>query len=348
MSVTSYPWGALEPVAQGASRAAARARQALGTSLAPLQEALTLLLELPAELLPGRARLGPVPALPGVLWLSSSSPTLTLGLLAEPALASFLSARVLGRPEPLSDPRAPLPSALEGLLAALIVETARRAGVALTLLDSPPGDVDDALSLEGRLLLDGRPFLFSAWIVGADWAAPKPARLASLGALPLRVPLVLTAVTLTRSELHSLEVGGALLLPLEASLGLAGARDALLAAPSSERGIAVELRPDGRLVVGGEVSARLTMDPEAPSEDDGHTLTDALLDSPVVVRVELGAVSMTARELAQLGPGDVIETTQRIAQPVVLRVAGHEVGQGVLVNVDGHVGVRIQKLNELP
>jgi type III secretion protein Q len=79
---------------------------------------------------------------------------------------------------------------------------------------------------------------------------------------------------------------------------------------------------------------------------DGETLTDVLLETPVVVRVELGAVSMTAREWAELGPGDVIETAQRIAEPVVLRVAGREVGRGELVNVDGHVGVRIQKLYE--
>ena len=65
-----------------------------------------------------------------------------------------------------------------------------------------------------------------------------------------------------------------------------------------------------------------------------------------MVRVELGAVSMSAREWAQLGAGDVIETAQRIAEPVVLRVAGREVGRGELVNVDGQVGVRIQKLFE--
>jgi flagellar motor switch protein FliM len=69
-----------------------------------------------------------------------------------------------------------------------------------------------------------------------------------------------------------------------------------------------------------------------------------LLETPIVVRVELGSISMTAREWARLGPGDVIETSQRIAEPVVLRVAGREVARGELVNVDGQVGVRIQKL----
>jgi flagellar motor switch protein FliM len=83
-----------------------------------------------------------------------------------------------------------------------------------------------------------------------------------------------------------------------------------------------------------------------PSPNEGETLTDVLLETPVVVRVELGAVSMSAREWARLGSGDVIETGQRIAEPVVLRIAGREVGRGELVNVDGQVGVRIQKLYE--
>ncbi len=74
------------------------------------------------------------------------------------------------------------------------------------------------------------------------------------------------------------------------------------------------------------------------------TLTEALLDAPIVVRVEVGAVSMTVREWAKLGPGDVIETGRRIADPVVLRVGGREVARGELVNVEGELGVRIQEL----
>jgi flagellar motor switch/type III secretory pathway protein FliN len=74
------------------------------------------------------------------------------------------------------------------------------------------------------------------------------------------------------------------------------------------------------------------------------SLTDAVLDSPVVVRVEVGAVSMSAREWAELAPGDVIETGRRIAEPVVLRVAGREVARGELVNLEGELGVRIREL----
>lgn len=114
--------------------------------------------------------------------------------------------------------------------------------------------------------------------------------------------------------------------------------------PAKRPWIRLKLQPDRRPVVGELAEARLNVqrEPEGPTE--GETLSDVLLDAPLVVRIELGAVSMTAREWAGLGPGDVIETAQRVAEPVVLRVAGREVGRGELVNVDGQVGVRIQKL----
>jgi flagellar motor switch/type III secretory pathway protein FliN len=58
----------------------------------------------------------------------------------------------------------------------------------------------------------------------------------------------------------------------------------------------------------------------------------------------MGAVSLTAREWAELGAGDVIETGRRIAEPVILRVAGREVARGELVNLEGELGVRIREL----
>ena len=67
-------------------------------------------------------------------------------------------------------------------------------------------------------------------------------------------------------------------------------------------------------------------------------------DRLMMVRIEIGAVSMTAREWAELGPGDVIESGRRIAEPVVLRVAGREVARGELVNLEGELGVRIREL----
>ena len=338
---SAYPWGALEPVSRAAERVASHARRGLRLSARLGSQALTELLELPSEVVVKRATLGRVPALAQTVWLSQDQ--LALGLLAEPALAALLAARVLRRPEPLTDPREGLSAPLAGLVAALGVETARRLGLALVLLGAPPVG-EEALVVEVTLLLEGRPYTLTLYVVGGPSTAARAPRLAQLGSLELAIPLVIGSVALERQELLGLELGGALLLGESASIGCDGMGQGVLVAPQGERGIGVELRSDGRLVVGDAAEARLTVEREKSSESEAETLTDVLLDTPIVVRVELGAVSMTAREWAELGPGDVIETAQRIAEPVVLRVAGREVGRGELVNVDGQVGVRIQKL----
>jgi type III secretion protein Q len=131
-----------------------------------------------------------------------------------------------------------------------------------------------------------------------------------------------------------------------ASIDVRGVGRGVLVPPLGERGVAVELRPDGRLVVGETAQVRLSVEREKTSEKEADTLTDVLLDTPVVVRVELGAVSMTAREWAELAPGDVIETAHRMPARVGLRLGGRAGARGELVNVDGQVGVRIQKLYE--
>jgi flagellar motor switch/type III secretory pathway protein FliN len=343
MALSAYPWGALEPVSRAATRVATGARQAVRATTPQLTRALSELLELPSELVVKRTSLALVPALAQTVWFSGAG--LALGVLAESALGSFLAARVLRRAEPLADPREPLSAALAGLLAALCVETARRAGVGLSLLGAPPVG-EEALQVDVAVVLEGRPFALTAFVVGGSNAPGAEPRLAELGELTLRLPLVVASIAVSRQDLLALEVGGALLAPAADGIPASGPVSGVLVAPESERGIRVELRPDGRLVVGETAQARLTVERDPSSSNEGETLTDVLLDTPVVVRVELGAVSMSARDWARLGPGDVIETAQRIAEPVVLRVAGREVGRGELVNVDGQVGVRIQKLYE--
>ena len=340
---SAYPWGALEPLSRATLRIAAGARQSLSASVERAAGALAELLELRCELSVRRARLGRVPALGQGIWLGRERSA--IGALTEPALAAFLAARVLRRSEPLSDPSEPLSPALMGLLAALGVETARRLGVSTTVLEAPPIG-EEALLAELTLVIEGRPFSLTLCVVGAEAAPVSEPRLDRLGALTLRVPLVVASVAVERLELLTLEPGAALLLGDGATIDAGGAGYGVLVAPQGERGITAFFQPDGRLVLGEATQARLSVEHDKPSSVEGETLTDVLLDTPVVVRVELGAVSMSAREWARLGAGDVIETAQRIAEPVVLRIAGREVGRGELVNVDGQVGVRIQKLYE--
>jgi flagellar motor switch protein FliN/FliY len=68
---------------------------------------------------------------------------------------------------------------------------------------------------------------------------------------------------------------------------------------------------------------------------------EVLDEAAVVVRVELGAVEMSAREWAELGNGDVVTLGRKLGTPAVLRVGGVEVARGELVQVDGEYAVRI-------
>lgn len=83
---------------------------------------------------------------------------------------------------------------------------------------------------------------------------------------------------------------------------------------------------------------------ESNSMATNDTSTMEVLDDvPVVVRVELGSVELTARKWAELAPGDVVSLGRKVGAPAILRVGGVEIAQGELVQVDGEYGVRILK-----
>jgi flagellar motor switch/type III secretory pathway protein FliN len=63
--------------------------------------------------------------------------------------------------------------------------------------------------------------------------------------------------------------------------------------------------------------------------------------TPIVVRLELGFLEMSAAEWAGLRPGDVVQCGRRIEEPVVLRAGGREIARGELVDIEGEIGVRI-------
>jgi flagellar motor switch/type III secretory pathway protein FliN len=117
----------------------------------------------------------------------------------------------------------------------------------------------------------------------------------------------------------------------------------LLAAPASTVGIRAELVEEGHLVLRGEVESLSDM--ADADKSLGTEEIDALVENvgevPVVVRVDLGEATMTARQWASLGKGDVIALGKRLGEHVVLRVGGVPVATGELVEVDGQVGVRI-------
>jgi len=80
----------------------------------------------------------------------------------------------------------------------------------------------------------------------------------------------------------------------------------------------------------------------SPNQDETAT-SEVVLDAPLVVRVEVGAVTLSAAEWAALATGDVVALGRRVHEPVVLRIAGTEVARGELVDIEGELGVRIRE-----
>jgi type III secretion system YscQ/HrcQ family protein len=266
-----------------------------------------------------------------------------------PDLATALLERVLGRSLTLERQEALRDPTLLGALGALVVEVARRVAREPAAL-APNPLADAALAFGVTVRVDGKPH--AAYVLASDLApAPSESRgsLGELGELEVALTVVVAVSLATRDELARLRPGTAWLPGEGALVNARGIGRGVLVAPNGERGVSVDLTADGRIVL---LHGRVEIAPDqAPSErsrmaetNGEDTLADAVLEAPVVVRVELGQVSMPASDWAKLRPGDVIETGQRLAEPVVLRVAGRAVARGELVDVDGELGVRIREL----
>lgn len=269
---------------------------------------------------------------------------------AEPALVVALLERVLARPFALTRPDAELDPAVRGAYAALAVEIGRRLATEPVVLLAD-GAVDaGTLRVEATLDVDRRTYAAYALLSLPELPThpQPPPELASLGALELGIPLVVARSLARPDELVRLAPGTAFVPGEKAWIDAQGVGKGLLVAPTGERGVWVELGAGGCLVL-TQGTAELAPDVAdsgdgMESDDVNETLAGAALEAPVVVRVELGAVSMTASDWARLRPGDVIETGRRIAEPVLLRIAGRVVARGELCDVDGEVGVRVREL----
>ena len=259
-----------------------------------------------------------------------------LAVGVEPAALSATVGRILRRADAPMAP-GPLEPALAGALLALIIEGARRSGARIPLQAEPaPRPAGEIVGIELVLLVNHTPYRCEVHVALDALAPVRQPRLTHIPGLPIRLPLVIAIAPMAPSALASLRTADCWLpgAGCQVDTGLAG--KALLVAPMAERGISVQLMPDGQLMLG---------DGEAvPQDAEDMEISEVALEAPIVVRVEVGAVQMLAREWAELQPGDVVQTRNRIAGPAVLRVAGREVARGELVNVDGQVGVRIREL----
>jgi flagellar motor switch protein FliM len=202
--------------------------------------------------------------------------------------------------------------------------------------------------------------------------------LRSLGATPLELHVVAASAWLPAREVALLAPGDALIF--DASDGLARDGRCVLAAASAEVGVSVERVFVGERAgdAGAETAAvrvgarRVGLAPEPGSVEregvetaterggtlasdsssgdatveiaaiqDGGPLVEALADAPVLVRVEIGSVTLPAREWAAIGVGDVVALDRRVGESVELRAGGRTIARGELVDVDGAIGVRV-------
>ncbi|MET0594983.1 MAG: FliM/FliN family flagellar motor switch protein, partial [Polyangiaceae bacterium] len=176
-----------------------------------------------------------------------------------------------------------------------------------------------------------------------------PARLASLGPLPIAMPLVIATSLIDARDAYQLAAGDIWLPSGGANARFDATRtrvvgEGVLASPSSARGLTVKLADGGEIVLLGETAISLDVETNMQSPNQEKTATsEIVLDAPLVVRVEVGAVTLSAAEWAALAPGDVIALGRRTNEPVVLRIAGTEVARGELVDVEGEIGVRIRE-----
>jgi flagellar motor switch/type III secretory pathway protein FliN len=369
LTVRPYPWQALDSVPRDAPALLRDARQALARAVdvSKLAEVLGELIgeRIRLEVSHPRVTVGDSISLVGPkALLTTADGAVRVQVELEGELSRTLIARILGRPLRPGDPRVPAPPELEGATLAIVMQVARRAhghdGVLRALgagaLRIPPG--------ERRLLWQATVWLGSdAYAAQAfvdlrrltSGSMPIAAReLASIGELPVSLGVVVARSSAEAIEIYSLEPGdvwmpgrGWLVAP--AARGKAAGLDlvgrVLLASPSSERAWAGTLGEEGQIVVVGV--ERIPVDEEKALSDSDHdhdtATSEVVLDAPLVVRVEMGAVTLTVREWASLAPGDVIALGRRVSEPVLLRTAGLEIGRGELVDLDGELGVRIRE-----
>jgi flagellar motor switch/type III secretory pathway protein FliN len=347
-----YPWEALEQVDRAGARRGARARHVIQRflDLSRITVALAGLVGSEAEIILRRITVHEPrrrPAADFGFELGATGVVCCLSL--EPPFVSEVLSRVLRRPIALGA-NGELSHGLGGAMSAILLETARRSG-ATGILQLVEGDAARGLArhlfIEATLLIAGKAHQVTAALALPELGEHgEPAELARLGDIEIPVPIVAALGLMDRADFGDLVPGNAWFPGPGWWLAPNGAGRIALAAATGEHGVSAEITDAGEIVLRGELVS-LSPDQEAMPNSEKRApaeLSEAVLDSPVVVRVEIGSVSLTAREWAELGPGDVIETGRRIAEPVVLRISGREVARGELVNVEGEIGVRIREL----
>ena len=375
-----FPWSTLDSTTRSEAQGfrALRCWASSQTRLGDLAGALAATLETRVEFLLRRVDAAEgaraIDDGAGVIVAKEGSAVRALGggvfLEAEGALAAALVSRALRRSAPaVVDLARPSTPSIAGALASIVAATSRRAATVgpLRVLAAGPSPAlladftratPDLLVVSITVLVGDDAYVARAFVPRVETirAPPEPLTrkgLLALGEVMLALPIVASSATAKAGDVAALRVGDAWMPGnLRIVRGTSGtfAGGVHLAASALERGVSAELHEDGHLVlIGGVVnlvtsaveSVALSEEERMPDNEDADALVEAVGEVPIVVRVEIGAAQMRAREWASLGKGDVIALGRRVAEPVVLRVGGVAVARGELVEIEGEVGVRV-------
>lgn len=290
------------------------------------------------------------------------SPARRVLVEVEGPLGATLTAKALRQRVPkITDAARLATPALAGAFAAVLAATLRRAhdGTPLKVIAAGPGAAlardlvaaaTEVTTAWLTVILGGEAFEARVSVPDAAGATTSPASfthddLRAFGAAPLALPLVVATTLATRADVEALALGDAFLptsprVTADAAGALLG--EVSLVPPRGERGLAAGLAAGGQLVVRGQIESH-PWEPAMSADDRASeaTTVEVLENAPLVVRVELGTVEMTARDWAALGPGDVVAIGRKIGDGAVLRVGGVEIARGDLVMLDGEMAVRI-------
>jgi flagellar motor switch/type III secretory pathway protein FliN len=286
----------------------------------------------------------------GSVTLEFPEHALRLTLEPEADLVRVCVARLLEQEFELGWADTGIDAALRGAFAALVLEAARRAARREAPELTEPGELQGPWLLHGRVSLrfSGKPYRLELWVEALEIApraraARAPVGLARLGGVRIAVPWVSAVCSLELDALRGLQIGDVWVPSRNAWLAPDAPRSAgLLVSARSERGLPIVVS-GGRIVLGAD-AVLVHEELESSMSQEESELERIVGETPLLVRVELGSLELSAAEWAALRPGDVVQSGRRIDDQVILRAAGREIARGELVDIEGQLGVRITQV----
>jgi len=85
---------------------------------------------------------------------------------------------------------------------------------------------------------------------------------------------------------------------------------------------------------------------DASSSDINEQRLRFMMDLNLPVSIELGRVDLAIQDILNLKPGQVIELKKLPTEPVDIIVNGKKMGEGELVIIEEHFGVRITQIGD--